>query len=88
MTLKEYHDLMTTFISELNTCDVYFRQINFKEIVSEPRKLIFAKSIFARFYENFRNKSENFCVGCFRKLTGYVTARNKNDYQNLSDFFY
>lgn len=71
MTIKEYHDSMTTFISELNTCDVYFRQIDFKEIVSEPRKSIFVKSIFTRFYENFCNKSENFCVDCFKKLADY-----------------
>jgi hypothetical protein len=71
MTFKEYHDSMITFISELNTCDIYFRQIDFKEMVSEPRKLTFAKSIFTRFYENCRNKSENFCVGCFKKLADY-----------------
>lgn len=71
MTLKEYHDSMITFISEFDTCDVYFRQIDFKEIVPEPRKLTFVKSIFIRFYENFCSKSENFCLGCFKKLAEY-----------------
>lgn len=36
------------------------------EIISKPRK-----SIFTRFYENCRSKSENFCVDCFKKLADY-----------------
>lgn len=71
MTLKEYHDSMITFISELSVYDVNFRRTDFKEIVPETRKLIFAKSIFTRFYENCRGKSENFCLGCFKKLADY-----------------
>ncbi len=71
MTLKEYHDSMTTFISELNICNVYFRQIDFKYNVSEPKELVSVKSIFTRFYENCRNKSEIFCVDCFKKLADY-----------------
>jgi len=71
MSLKEYHDSMTNFISELNTCNVYFRQIDFKEVFQQPRNSIFEKSIFVRFYEDCRSKSENFCVNCFKKLAGY-----------------
>ena len=71
MTLKEYHDSMASFISELSAYDINFRRTDFKEIVSEPEKLIFAKSIFTRFYENCRSKSENFCVDCFKKLADY-----------------
>ena len=71
MTFKEYHDSMTTFISELSAYDINFRRTDFKEIVPEPRKSIFEKSIFTRFYENCRSKSENFCVGWFKKLAEY-----------------
>ena len=71
MTLKEYHDSMTSFISELSAYDTNFRRTDSKEIVPETRKLIFTKSIFARFYENCRNKSENFCVACFNQLADY-----------------
>lgn len=36
------------------------------ELFPEPKK-----SIFTRFYENCRSKSENFCVGWFKKLAEY-----------------
>lgn len=35
-------------------------------ILLKPRK-----SIFARFYENCRNKSENLCVSCFNRVVEY-----------------
>lgn len=75
MTFNDYNQSLLHLVNEYNLSDSHNMTNNHIHLLTVPKVIPVIpepkKSIFKKFYETCRNKSETFCIACFIQVVEY-----------------